>query len=257
MAQENVQEQEVKAKNTISLDDDDVVVSTTPLLKMAKDQKVRIAIPAIDNIAMYSQHFAEDAGFIRCLADKGEPCPACKMVDDPVKRFKINILVYNTTTSDGTPPEDLNYVSMTHNILRIGIKEFGIIRSKHKKVIKKGGLGMIDLILTCTNDQFQHHDYEDCEECLWREDERLGKMAKSIIDNKFIDFENSRDRDFKYPTPVQLKKWLEKATGQKVETKDGKQQAKSDADAKAEAEKLLEEVSNSQETPQGNIKGLI
>ncbi len=249
------EETKSKVKNTISLDDDSVVMAQVPLLKMAKDEKKRIAIPDIGNIAMYAQHYAENIGFIRCLGDKGEECPACKLVDEPVRRFKINILVYNTTTDDGTPPEDLNYVSMSHAILRIGIKEFAIIRAKHKKLAKKGGVPMVDFILTCTNDQFQHKDYEDCEECLWREDERLGKMAKNIIDNKFVNFEESHDRDFRFPTPLQLKTWLQKVTGQKIESK--QQDAKSNAEVEKEADALLDSIAKSQESPQGNIGGLI
>ena len=125
-------------------------------------------------------------------------------------KFKANIIVYNTTTEDGTPPEDLNYVSLSPQVFRFGIKMWNLLRTKHKKFAKKGGLSSIDLIMKCTNGQFQHFDIEDDSECLVLSDERLKKMFEAAK-QKFSDFKN--DIDLKFATSSQFKVWMEKATG--------------------------------------------
>jgi hypothetical protein len=253
---EEVKEKESKVRNVVSLDDEGVVQGQMPYFKAAKDQVTRVCIPDISKILVYSQHFVQDGGFVRCLKDKGEDCPMCKLVDDPVTRFKVNMIVYNTTTQDGSVPEDLNYVSIEHKVFRFGIKMFAVLRQKHKKLAKTGGLGSVDLTLTCTNDQYQHFDVDDQKECLILEDERLKAMAAKLMKDKFIDFDNARDRDLKFPTPVQIKKWLEVATGQKQDGVDAT--LKNEQEVETAADALVNDLAKGgAAAPAGNIKDLV
>ena len=194
----------------VSLDDDQVVPASQPVFKGQQDHFYRIHFPDPNKIMVYRQHFEDNAKFIRCLKDKDEPCPACEQVSESTMKFKANIIVYSTTTEDGTPPEDLNYVSLSPQVFRFGIKIWNLLRTKHKKFAKQGGLASIDLILKCTNGQYQHFDIEDDANCLVNVDERLKGMFEKAK-TKFTDFSN--DLDLKFPTPAQFKVWMEKATG--------------------------------------------
>ena len=118
--------------NFVSLDDDKVVPVSQPIFKGQQDHYYRIHFPEPNKVVMYNQHFDENAKYVRCLKDRGEECPACEQVSDPTMKFKANIIVYNTTTEDGTPPEDLNYVSLSPQVFRFGIKMWNLLRTKHK-----------------------------------------------------------------------------------------------------------------------------
>jgi hypothetical protein len=246
---------EEATRNVVSLDDENIVQASVNYFKGQKDQKYRIRIPDISSILMYRQHYVNDVGFMRCLQDRDEECPICKMVDDPITRFKTNILVYNTTTSDGTLPEDLNYVSVMPQVMRFGIKMFSVLRAKHKKFASKGGLGSIDLILTCTNEAYQHFDVEDDSVCASLENPRLKSMAEKIMKEKFIDFNTYRDRDLKFLTPIQQKVYVEKATG--VVQAAPKTEAETEDPNLADAEKILNAPESESDGVGQSVKDLI
>lgn len=227
----------------VSLDDENVVPTMQPVFKGQQDHVYRIHFPEPNKVMMYNQHYDDNAKFIRCLKDRGEECPACAQVSEPIMKFKANIIVYNTTTEDGTAPEDLNYVSLSPQVFRFGSKIWNLLRAKHKKFAKQGGLAAIDLILKCTNGQFQHFDIEDDTQCLVHADERLSGMFEKAK-KKFTDFKN--DIDLKFATPAQVKVWLEKATG-KAQT----------IQQDIENEDLSDEGMTDSAFPQANIDDLV
>lgn len=201
----------------VSLDDDTIVKQAPPTFKGQQDHFYRVHIPNPEMVFMYHQHFDENAKkFLHCLRDKGEECPACEKVGEPTKKFKLNLIVYNTTTEDGTAPDDLNYVSLTTNVWKFGSKIWSVLRTKHKKFAKSGGLKGIDLILKCTNGQYQHFDIEDDSTCLINESDRLKSMFEKVK-QKFADFNDPDDYDNKFPTKRQVEEWLASATGQSVQ----------------------------------------
>ena len=216
-------------KGTVSLDDDGIVQKSINYFKGVKDQSYRIYLPDISGILMYRQHFIENLGFMRCLQDRGEECPICKSVDDPITKFKANIIVYNTTTTDGTLPENLDFVSLNAQVLKFGIGLFSALRAKHKKLAKSGGLSSHDLIIKCVNEQFQKFEVDDCSECLAIENDRLKKMVDSMIKNNFVDFSEYKDRDTKFLSPLHEKDYIAKALGIKpipVKEQDGGEEDK-------------------------------
>ena len=229
---------------TVSLESEIFSEQKMNYLKLSGNQYQRIHIPDISGILMYNQHYSEEegAGYIRCLKDKGEPCPICENVNEPVTKFKINVLVYNTNTEDGTEPDDLSMVTMVPKVWKCGLKILSQLKAKHKKVAKKGGLPAIDLILHCTNEQYQHVDIEDCDEALCIKDARL-KQLSDKCKTQFVNFETVNDRDLKFPTPMQLQRWLKAVTGQSTEgpkkpVKKDEQQTQS-----------IEEIENLDENP--------
>lgn len=200
-------------KNTISLEDDGIVQKSINYFKGVKDQSYRIYLPDISGILMYRQHFIDGIGFMRCLQDRGEECPICKSVDDPITKFKANIIVYNTTTTDGTLPDNLDFVSLNAQVLKFGIGLFSALRAKHKKLAKDGGLSSRDLIIKCVNEQYQKFEVDDCGECLATENERLKNMVATMVKNNFVDFSEYRDRDTKFLSPLHENEYIAKALG--------------------------------------------
>lgn len=234
-------------KNIVSLDDDGVVKQSNPVFKGQQDHYYRIHFPEPENIFMFNQHFDDDAKFLHCLQDKGETCPACEKVGPPIQKFKANIVVYNTTTEDGTLPEDLNFVSLSPQIIKFGSKMWNAFKTKHKKFAKQGGLKSIDLILKCTNGQFQHFEVEDDTTCAVRENDRLKAMFEKAK-SKFADFHDPNDFDNRFPTPTQVKTWVEKASGIKINVGDDEPEV----DANSGDSLLGEDVA-----PQANIGDII
>lgn len=244
---------------TVTFDDENIVRQKLNYFKATEGQKYRIRIPLMGGIFMYSQHYsdAENAGYIRCLKDKDPDayCPMCDKVDEPVTKFKINILEYVGVDSDGMLPEDLSGVSIVPKVLKCGIKVFTAIKNKHRKLSRVGGVTNVDLILECTNGQYQHLSVDDANDgCPTLEDPRLKAMADKLIAEKFINFETYQDRDSKFPTETQVQNWMRIVTGKesnlpKPEKSSAKQQNSREqepelpeADTKAEGDNLLKDL---------------
>jgi hypothetical protein len=241
---------EAKNKDLVGLDDPTVVKDKAPIFKAQQDKYYRIHIPDVSKIFKYSQHYHEEAKFARCFLDKEASCPICDLGLTPTLKFKVNMLLYNTTTEDGTLPEDLNYVSLTNQVFRFGSKVWTSLRAKHKKNAKLGGLTKIDLILKCTNGQYQHFDIEDYPECAIAESERLQKMAKMAI-SKFEDFLSPDNLDARYLSDSQLKIYLAR-----VKNIPPNMTAKEELDSIEQELKIVQEVEDL-ETPDQNLEDLI
>jgi len=210
-------DQNQQPKQFVSFDDESVQLGNGIVFKAEKESVTRVYFPEPKNIFMYSQHFdgkddGNNAGFIRCMADAGKPCLACQYHKPPIRRFKTNMIIEATGTTDGSVPNAM-FVVLSHRVFRFGDKSFGTLRAKDNKFKSQGGLAAVDLTLKCTNDAYQHFDIDDAGLCIIFTDERLKAMYE-VIKKQFVDF--TKDRDARFPTDLEMRNWVAKATGAAV-----------------------------------------
>lgn len=127
----------------------------------------------IDKAAvMVKQHYVKKAKkYVRCIADSNNGyCPACDEIGQPAMSFGANVIVYETEPDGTVVKDDRNLPKFQLALWIFGPDKFTYIRELRKEW---GDLRNHDLIVQCTDAQFQKLTIMPAASALWLQNEDL------------------------------------------------------------------------------------
>jgi hypothetical protein len=131
----------------------------------------------IDTAAvMVKQHYHRPSRkYIRCIKDTNNGyCPACDAIGQPTQSFASNVIVFETTP-DGTPIRDANgFPKFKVAIWKFGADKFVLLRDLRKEW---GDLRKHDLVVSCSDAQFQRLTIVPAASALWLSDQTFQNMV--------------------------------------------------------------------------------
>lgn len=150
-----------------SFDDESISQFKFDLFKGRKGQADRIAILNPLNLVWHRVHYDENKkGYVQCLSKykkagkteiiEGEPAVCCKRMDEAKKRFGAFVAHYGTTP-DAKVTKPLTY---TLKLWRFGEAAFVNLRDVNAEF----RLDSIDVVIRCTDEQFQKITISPCKE---------------------------------------------------------------------------------------------
>ena len=142
----------------------------------------------------------QNRGYYRCTQDTHGYCPVCvkAATDKSMKRssqtFGANIVVYETD-QQGNVTEPVN--------AHIAFWAFGAPKFENlRQLIKEWGpLTDYDLLITCTDTQFQKMMIQPAKKCLAKEIPQLGQQIQRMLETDSVPLDKFLCRDV---TPVEL-----------------------------------------------------
>lgn len=140
-------------------------ISRNPIERYkASTQKIdRIAF-ITNSIMGIKYHYVEGNGSLICLG--GKKCKCCETMGAPAVRYLFPILKYSTD-SDG------NIVSKKTELRVLSASEdlYKSITTISRGAASMGGIDFVDLLVTCTDDQYQKITLNTVGEAAWRKSE--------------------------------------------------------------------------------------
>lgn len=143
----------------------------------------------IDTVAvMVKQHYHRPSRkYIRCIKDTNNGyCPACDALGAPSQSFASNVIVYETT-SDGQPVLDNNGHPKFHVAMwKFGADKFCLLRDLRKEW---GDLRKHDLVISCSDEQFQRLTIVPSPTALWLQDQAFQNIVVEAYKRDKYDLE--------------------------------------------------------------------
>lgn len=189
---------------TYSWDDDSLGRKKDDRAKFKKDMVARVCV-LDQEVAMQYIHYREALRYVTCtgyaLVDemdpstpgkiikvwrKTNPCYWCETAErpdrEPEERFAAHLLIYGTD-QDGMP---LNPLTFTIKWWAFSKDKFQSLRMYRKNF---GDVRTRDILVTCTNEQYQHTTLTPANEAWWLMDERFKQMVAERYRTSKFDLE--------------------------------------------------------------------
>lgn len=167
-----------------------VQVSRLPVerARFTKNERSLISI-VIDQVVAIKTHFREGLGSYLCLGDK-----CCDIDGLPRVRYLFPIVVYDTDKK-GKPQTP----ALTYRTLSVGRESYGTLQTIEEL---NGKLSGMDLLVTCSDEQYQRVDFQFAGEARYRKSSKLVKEVREFWQAHLKDL----------ITPIAVKKTLEQIT---------------------------------------------
>lgn len=135
-------------------------------VKFTTSSRARISI-ITSQVVVLKTHYIEDVGSILCFDGA-----CCKMDGMPRIKYLFPVVVYDTDKK-GKPVS----TSIENKVLAVGKGVYDTIMTIHELQEETGGISSVDLLVTCTKEDYQEITLQSAGPANWKRKESLAKQV--------------------------------------------------------------------------------